>query len=285
MPNLLLLVGDPAKARNDNHQRFAAGFERAGWQVTVEDHEALEVRANKLVVAGRDPGFYDLIWPLGFGRQISFLDRMQLLKGLNNRKFVTSPDVLLYLHGKHRWLDAMPETHTSCDTDYLFAVITGGGDWIVKPTAGSYGRDVHLVREGQATLAELVHLAAATDNGYLMAQRFVPEIAAGEKRTLIAGGRMIGSYLRRPEDGVSSNLATAGRAEETCLTDAERVLIEPIARELADLGAGFAAIDTVYPYLMEVNVVNPGGLETIETVEGRDRTDLAVESIIAWQQI
>ena len=278
MPELLLLVGDLTKARNDNHLRFSRGFERAGWKVASIDHDGLEVRANRLLIAGREPASFDLIWPLGFGPHGTFFDRMQLLQSLTASAFVTSPDALLYLHGKHRWLERMPETHTSAAPDYLYSVVSAGGDWILKPTAGSYGRDVQLVKAGDASLEQIRELCA--ELGYLMAQRFIPEVANGEKRTLIAAGTLIGTYKRIPAGELTSNLAAGGRAVPARLTAAERLLVEPIARELADLGAGFASIDTVHPHLMEVNVANPGGLETLEQLDGEDLTDAVVRAII-----
>ena len=250
--------------------------------VTTLDHDNLEIRDNRLIIDNRDPRSFDLIWPMGFGRQISFFDRMQMLVPLEGVRFVTSPDAMLHLHGKHRWLDAMPETHTSTRASYLYDVVCSGGDWVIKPTAGSFGRDVTLIREGSTTLAEVKRLCEAQEGGYLMAQRYLPEVRSGEKRTLVAGGRIIATYLRVPAQSIVSNLAAGGAPQSTCLTSAEVDLVAPIGTELATLGAGFAAIDTVYPHLMEVNVANPGGLATIAALTGKDQTDLAVQSIIEW---
>lgn len=283
MPELLLLVGDPTKARNDNHVRFPRAFRAAGWSVIVADHDELEVRRNRLTVGARDPESFDLIWPLGFGRFVTFFDRMQMLMGLEGASFVTAPAVMASLHGKHRWLHAMPETHTSTDVAYLYRMVSSGGDWVVKPTAGSYGRNVRLFRAGEATLEALVSLSNGLDGSYLMAQRFVPEISLGEKRTLVAGGRLLGTYLRVPPEGdITSNLSAGATPASACLTEAETALIAPIAAELAHLGAGYAAVDTVYPYLMEVNVANPGGLATIESLGGGDLTHRAVQLILDW---
>ncbi|MGE0622877.1 MAG: RimK family alpha-L-glutamate ligase [Pseudomonadales bacterium] len=281
MPELLLLLGDPAKARNDNHERLPRAFEQAGWRVTRADHEAVEITANRITLAGRPPDDFDLVWLLGFGQQVTFFDRLQLLEQLPPSRFVTSPHALAYLHGKHRWLEHMPETHTSTNPQRIFAVIAGGGDWVVKPTAGSYGRDVTLFHAGTASLDAVERLWRTCGSGYLMAQRYLPDIRTGEKRTLIAGGRLVASYLRVPENGLKANLAAGGQAMPTCLTGAEQTLVEHIARDLASLGVGFAAIDTVGTHLMEVNVANPGGLETLERLTGRDHTDDVVRAVLA----
>lgn len=283
MLELLLLVGDSAKARNDNHLRLPDAFRRAGWVVTVADHDSVETRGQRLMLANRSADQFKLIWPLGFGRQVTFFDRMQLLKPLADACFVNSPDALVWLHGKHRWLDLMPETYTSTQPDQLLQIVTSGGDWILKPPAGSYGRDVILIQNGAITLAELqTHLIASGD-GYLMAQRYLPEVRLGELRTLVAGGEIIGTYSRYPGESLTSNLATGGRAAPGSLTPGQRQTVARIASDLAGLGAGFAAVDLVGDWLMEVNVANPGGLETLATLESEDPTDRAVAAILRWK--
>ena len=90
MPELLLLLGDAAKARNDKHERLPAAFHAAGWQVRIADHDDIEIRAgvphvaaSKAVASGAAPlAHFDLIWPLGFGRLVTWLDRMQMLSRL-----------------------------------------------------------------------------------------------------------------------------------------------------------------------------------------------------------
>jgi glutathione synthase len=159
--------------------------------------------------------------------------------------------------------------------------VSRGGDWVVKPTAGSYGRNVTLFRSGTATREALQSLWQANGGGYLMAQRFLPSVIEGEKRTLIAGGMPIASYLRLPEDGLKANLAAGSRVAPTCLTDDEQALVDGIALDLRRLGVGFAAIDTVDTYLMEVNEAKPGGLETLERLTGQDHSDTVVRAILA----
>ena len=156
---------------------------------------------------------------------------------------------------------------------------------MVKPPAGSYGRDVVLFRDGKADREMLEALWRTADGGYLMAQRYLPEIESGEKRTLMAGGRLIGTYLRKPRTAHLTNLAAGGRPEPAELSHSESALVLPIAGELAELGVGFAAIDTVGDKLMEVNVANPGGLGTLEALYGRDFSGEVVAAILRWRQL
>ena len=105
---------------------------------------------------------------------------------------------------------------------------------------------------------------------YFVLQRFLPEIAQGETRTLVAGGEIIGSYLRVPDDELHANLARQAKATATTLSAEQRVLVNDIRADLLQQHIGFAAIDTVGTTLMEVNVANPGGLSTLNAVYTRD---------------
>ena len=282
MPSLLLLVGDLARAHNDNHERLASAFRAAAWEVTEVGHESIEVRANRLTIAKREPDAFDLVWLVGFGPAASYFDRMQLLMAVPESRFVNTPSAMTWLHGKHRWLDRMAETHTSASAATLLQVLDSGGDWVLKPTAGSYGRDVRVFRAGAATLSAIEAVQASNGGGYLIAQRYLEDIGQGEKRTLIAAGNLIGTYLRRPREGLA-NLSAGARAEPAALSADERAWIGPLARELSELGIRFGAIDSVGEHLMEVNVANPGGLSTLAALTGTDPTPAVVAAIDHWR--
>lgn len=283
MKQILFLHGDLAKARNDNHLRLPEAFAAAGWKVVCADHESLAIVANELQLAGRDPADFDLIWLLGFGRQVSFFDRMQMLATLPGDNFVVSTDALVYLHGKHRWQAQMPETYTSSDRGLLETQLQRGGQWILKPTAGSYGRDVVKIVSASQGREALQTLMARYPGSYLILQRYVAQIMEGEKRTLVAGGQIIGSYLRIPSQDFRANVALEADVRRSVLTAEEHTLVSGIAAELAELGAGFAAVDTVYPYLMEVNVANPGGLATLKNLGDEHAARDTAAAVCAWK--
>lgn len=278
MPRILFLLGDVAHARNDNHLRLPAGFRRLGWEVSEQPHDSARIQAGSLRFGNADPGEFELIWPLGFGPEGSFFDRMQLLDLLDPQQLVNGPRALSFLHGKYRWLELMPETHADNDVARLREIIAQGGDWVIKPPAGSYGRDVVLVRAGEDPRVALEHLIsprpAANQPGnpgnYCIVQRFVPAVAAGETRSLVAGGEIVGSYLRIPRDGLRANLEANANIAATTLTTTQAALTSQVALELREQGARFAAIDLVEEYLLEVNVANPGGLASLEELYGRD---------------
>jgi glutathione synthase len=279
MNDIAFLLGDTRIARNDNHLRLPRAFADAGWQVSLLSHETVRLQPGGVRLGDADPAQFDLIWLLGLGRAETFFDRMQLLRQLPPEQFVTRIDAFVYLHAKYGWWRHMPETYASNDPGYLNSLLDRGGEWVVKPSAGSYGRDVMRVSAGADAAGTLERMTAG--GCYCLLQRFVPEIAAGETRTLVAGGRIIGSYLRVAERGFRTNLSQGASARPTTLSDRERHLVETVAAELLREGIGFAAVDTVFPYLIEVNLANPGGLATLAEVYGRDHSLEVVGAIAA----
>lgn len=263
MPEIAFLLGDTRIARNDNHVRLPTAFAAAGWAVTTAPQEAVRLGPQGVSFGAVDPARFDLIWLLGLGRAETFFDRMQLLRQLPQSRFVTRIDALVYLHAKYGWWRYMPETYASNDAAYLKSQLRLGDEWVAKPSAGSYGRDVERVRADAAGAATLDRLTGNGTHAYCLLQRYVAEIEGGEKRTLVAAGHIVGSYLRLPESGFRSNLTQGASAHLTTLTGDERHLVERVARELVTEGIGYAAVDTVFPYLMEVNLANPGGLATL----------------------
>lgn len=279
MSRILFLIAEAGRAHNDNHRRLPAAFRAAGWHVDVHNHDCLRLADGRLLAFAIPVAEYDLVWVLGLGRADTFFDRMQLLRRAPQERLVTRIDALMYRHAKYAWSEFMPETYASNDPDWLAAIVARGGDWVAKPTAGSYGRDVVRLSADANGLATLRRLTAGTSARYCLLQRFAPEIANGEKRTLIAGGELIGTYLRLPGQDFRTNLSLDGQPAPAALTESERQLVDRIRTELVQEGIGFAAIDIAWPYLMEVNLANPGGLATLEEVYGADFAPAVVQAL------
>ncbi|MCY3821588.1 MAG: hypothetical protein OXH52_19915 [Gammaproteobacteria bacterium] len=271
----------PGESANDNRERLPAAFEAAGWRVAVLFHETLALTADG--VAARDAGGraaplapFDLVWILGLGARETFLDRMQLLKTLDQARFVNTADALVYLHGKFDLAEFGPETHASADVDTLMEIVARGGRWVAKPTAGSFGRDVFLVETGDVHCrAVLEHLTGRGAGRFCLLQRYVAEAERNEKRAVVAGGEIIGAYTKK-----GGNLATGAVVRRTELDAGETALVRRVIARLEVRGARFAGIDLAAPYVLEANVANPGGLSTLEQLTGVDPAPVVVEALV-----
>ncbi|GIR63389.1 MAG: hypothetical protein CM15mP68_0550 [Pseudomonadota bacterium] len=62
-------------------------------------------------------------------------------------------------------------------------------------------------------------------------------------------------------------------------------LLNRLVAELSQRQIGYAAIDTVGDYLMEVNLANPGGLATLTALYERDFATQVVRAICAQKDL
>ncbi|MYB36333.1 MAG: hypothetical protein F4Y26_02865 [Gammaproteobacteria bacterium] len=286
MRSIAFFASLSGRSANDNHTRLPRAFAAAGWEAVCIEHESLALDERQLSgvssdgvrvpLAGRDRYFN-----VGFGAAATYLDRMQMLRALPEDRFVNTPAALTRQHGKvSLYLDhpdiPQPESHLSNDPSALAALIQSGGEWIGKPPAGSFGRDVFLLRAGDANLGAILgHLTR--DGRYALLQRRIP-MERGERRVLLAGGQVVGAYGKAPSDH-RGNLHAGATPMPATLEPDELALAQKLAGRLLHQGVGFAAIDMAWPYVLEVNLANPGWLETYERLTGEDLSPIVVQAL------
>jgi len=249
-------------------------FAEAGWHTVCVRHEALEWRDDTLWADAHELDAFKVIWPVGFGPAEGYADRVQWLNLCP--ALITPMHAWTFLHGKAAWLGEGPETVMSVHAETLArAFLQRGGRWILKPNAGSFGRDVQEISDTQ-----MIHdiVASRTPQSWLL-QRYIDAIAKGETRTLVCADTVLGSYLRVPRNGFHANLTQGADAQPTVLSKAETSIVERVHQRLRSAGVGFAAIDTAGGYLVEVNVANPGGIRTLETLYECDLTETLVGAV------
>lgn len=229
---------------------------------------------------------FDLCWLLSLGIRETFLDKIQLLYNLPC-PLINSLDAIMYLKSKYFLASQddvinYPPTWASTDPDYLYQVVkTEGGRWIAKPPAGSLGRDVFFLEENDPNLAVILeNLTGQQHERYCLLQRYVDEIEAGEKRVLLANGKPVGQYLRTAAIDHRTNVMRGARASPCGLSTEERQYCERIGAFLRSKGAYFVGLDLVYPWVIEVNVINPGGITRIDQLEGTDLTAGVVDAVM-----
>ena len=146
------------------------------------------------------------------------------------------------------------------------------GKIVLKPFDGMGGRSIFVVAAGDLNVNVIIE--TLTDNGakFTLAQRYIPEIADGDKRVLLIDGEPIDYALARiPAPGESrGNLVMGAKGEGRPLTERDRWLCAQVGPTLSRKGVLFAGLDVIGDYLTEINVTSPTGIRELDRQFGID---------------
>jgi len=141
---------------------------------------------------------------------------------------------------------------------------------VVKPARSCGGRGVSLIR-GLRGLEAAMEAAFKAGDGYVVVQAYLPEAADGEKRLLWLDGRLLGGYLRQRAPGELRHNLKAGATPQFCaLTAKDQQILDSLTPHLRREGIWFAGVDVIGGSVVEVNVLNPGGLHYSGLFAGQD---------------
>ncbi|RUX51334.1 MAG: glutathione synthase [Mesorhizobium sp.] len=158
---------------------------------------------------------------------------------------------------------------------------------IVKPLQGSGGKNVfHIATPADSNLNQIFE--AASGDGYLIAQVYIPEAKAGDVRLFLMNGLPLmrdGNYAafrRVPAKGdVRSNIHAAGTARKVKVTDTMLRIAEMVRPKLVSDGMFLVGLDIAGDKLLEINVFTPGGLSRLADMY---KTDFATHVIVALEE-
>jgi glutathione synthase len=150
--------------------------------------------------------------------------------------------------------------------------IDAHGDVIVKKLDGMGGTMIFRVTAGDVNRNVIVETLTDLGNRTIMAQKFIPEIAQGDKRVLVIDGKPFSHCLARiPKAGETrGNLAAGGTGIAQPLSARDREIGEVVGRELVKAGIAFAGLDVIGDGLTEINVTSPTGIVEIAQQTGRN---------------
>jgi len=145
-------------------------------------------------------------------------------------------------------------------------------DIVIKPLDGMGGMGVFRVGADGLNLASIVETLGENGIRTLMAQRFLPEIAQGDKRVLIIGGEVVPFALARIPQGseIRGNLAAGGKGVAMPLTDDEMRVAQELAPVLYERGLFLVGLDLIGGYVTEINVTSPTCFVEIAEQSGFD---------------
>jgi glutathione synthase len=182
-----------------------------------------------------------------------------------------------------RFPECCPPTLVSRDAAALKAFVGEHGQAVLKPLDGMGGRSIFRAAAGEPNLN--VILETLTDGGrsLAMAQRYLPEIATGDKRILLVDGEPVDYCLARIPQGdeFRGNLAAGGRGEARPLTERDRWIAARVGPEMKRRGMLFVGLDVIGDWLTEVNVTSPTCIREIDKAYGLNIAGLLFDAIEA----
>ncbi|MGI9291735.1 MAG: glutathione synthase [Gammaproteobacteria bacterium] len=172
--------------------------------------------------------------------------------------------------------ECCPDTLVTRSMDDLRKFLSGHGKIVVKPLDGMGGKSIFVVDKSDNNANVIFETLTNDGTAFTMAQSYIPEISAGDKRIILIDGKIPEYALARiPGAGDNrGNLVMGATAEARKLTDKDRWICEQVGPELSRRGVIFAGLDVIGDYLTEVNVTSPTGIREIAKLTG---TDLAAD--------
>jgi glutathione synthase len=154
-------------------------------------------------------------------------------------------------------------------------------DIILKPLDGMGGMGIFRVGADGMNLGSIIETLNQQGATSVMVQKFLPEIALGDKRILIIGGKPVPYCLARiPQGGeVRGNLAAGGKGVAQPLSETDRAIAQKLGPILVERGLLLVGLDVIGDKVTEINVTSPTCFQEIQQQTGCDVPALFVDAL------
>jgi glutathione synthase len=246
---------------------------QAGAHFTLGEMQTVELTDYDVVLMRQDPPF-----------DMGYITATHILEHIHPKTLVVNdpvavrnaPEKLLVTH----FPELMPPTLITSAKDEILAFRREHKDIIVKPLFGNGGAGVFHLKPDDENLGSLLELFTQFYREPVIVQRYLPEVRQGDKRIILIDGEPAGAINRVPQAGEArSNMHAGGRPDKSTLTDREREICAVIGPVLRDQGQIFVGIDVIGPYLTEINVTSPTGIQEIDRFDGTNLSALVWDAI------
>jgi len=249
----LFVEAEPLTVRDAPGEHFKLGPTRI-----------VELADLDVVLLRQDPPF-----------DLAYIATTHLLERIHPRTLVVNdpaavrnaPEKLLVMD----FPELMPPTLISRERAVIEAFRAEHGEVVMKPLYGFGGGSVFKVAPRDPNFGSLFDLFSTSFREPWVIQKFLPQVAEGDKRIILIDGEALGAVNRVPSgDDIRSNMVRGGAAVATELTAKERAICARIGPELKKRGLVFVGIDVIDGYLTEINVTSPTGIRAVSRLGGPD---------------
>jgi glutathione synthase len=237
------------QVRDDNDDWYELG-----------EREDIELGDLDAILMRKDPPF-----DMEYVYTTYILDRAKLAGAL----IVNDPQALRDMNEKAytAWFpEITPATLVTRSMDDMKAFLAERGHVVAKPLDGMGGRSIFVIKQGDKNANVVFETLTNYGRQFAMAQEFIPEISAGDKRILLIDGEAVPYALARiPSDEDNrGNMVAGAAAIGQPMSASDHAICEQVGPVLRDAGVIFAGIDVIGDYLTEVNVTSPTGIRELD---------------------
>lgn len=246
--DLYLLQGE---ARASSRSLFVADNAEAWYELGPREDIALS--ELNVILMRKDPPFDNeyiystYILEAAEKEGVLVLNNPQSLRDCNEKVFAT------------QFPQCCPPVLVSRNSPQLRQFHRLHGDVIFKPLDGMGGSQIFRCREDDPNVGVILETLTLHGRQLIMAQKYLPEISAGDKRILVINGEPVPYALARiPAQGETrGNLAAGGTGVAQPLTERDLWIVAQVAPTLKAKGLLFVGLDVIGDYLTEINVTSP----------------------------
>lgn len=297
MPSTLVVVMDPIHAIHSEKDSTLAMLREAqtrGWRMRYATPSDLSATDGRVAARARDlqvfadprrwfalgdaetiaPGEADVILMRKdppFDMEYVYTTYLLELAGRQGAWVINDPRALRDCNEKlfTAWFpQCCPPTMVSRRSQDFVGFLNAHGRVVVKPLDGMGGQSVFILSQHDDNRNVIIETLTNHGRRFAMAQKYLPEIAAGDKRILLIDGEPVPYALARvPRDSDSrGNLAAGATANGVSLTARDVWLCEQIAPALRERGLVFVGIDVIGDYITEINVTSPTCIRELDRI-------------------
>lgn len=246
-------------AVNVRHQVVDVSSDPASW-FTVLDERQESASTFDAILMRKDPPFdMEYIYSTYLLEMIEksgtpVLNRPGSIRDCNEKLFAL------------QFPECCPPHVVSRDPAVLKAFHEEHQDVIYKPLDGMGGTSIFRAKPNEHNLSVIIETLTGYGTVQTMAQRYIPEISAGDTRILLINGEPVPYGLARiPSKGETrGNLAAGGAGVGRELSERDLFIARQVAPSLKERGLYFVGIDVIGDYLTEINVTCPTCIREID---------------------
>ena len=183
--------------------------------------------------------------------------------------------------GALRFSKLMAPTLVASRVSELISFAGVQGEVVIKPLGGKGGLGVIRINNESSGIEAILELVTSQEHMPVMMQKFLPQVAEGDKRILLVNGEPLGAINRLPKSGdFRSNLALGGTPSKTILSERDHQICNELGPSLREEGLFFVGIDVIGGMLSEINVTSPTGIREVERLMSIPLADQIVDRLL-----